>query len=302
MQKINREQLPDGKIEYTVDKNPYESLAVDITNRCNMTCNFCYNPVRSTQDMSLDYFEYVCANLPFPVLLKLCGGEPTLHPNLVDLIHIAHVYKHRVHIVSNGTRFSDHIFMNSLKELKRTGTPFSLSLSMDGGYANKHAYEVINGRDCLEQKLDAFDSLISYKLGRVGLTAIIVRGLNEDVIPQLISLAERNTVVRYLHFRNAGKVGIWIDTKPYSIEELRGLVRCNFSEDEFKMKCVQEPHCPPESGNECCFRFRPTNRLQISLIEFNSERSSKCQKRGRLAIGSDNIQPLFESMKQDLTR
>jgi len=275
MRETIREQQPDRKIEYPIDKNPYESIAVDITNRCNMTCNFCYNPVRSTPDMSLDHFKYVCANLPCPVVLKLCGGEPTLHPDILDFIRIAHKYRHGVHVVSNGTRYTDNSFMNSLKELKRSGTAFTLGLSMDGGCANKHAYKFINGCDCLQQKLDAFHSLVSYKLGRVGLAAIIVRGLNEDVIPQLIALAKQNTIVRYLHFRNAG----------------------NFSEDEFKPKCVHELHCLSESGNECCYRFRPTNRLQISLIEFNSERSAKCQKRGRLVNKSYKVQPFFDSMK-----
>ncbi len=297
MRNANRERQPECKIEYAIDKNPYESLVVDITNRCNMTCHFCYNPVRSTQDMSLDHFKYVCANLPFPVLLKFCGGEPTLHPNILDFIRIAHQYRHRVHIVSNGTRYTDQTFMKSLKELKRSGTAFALGLSLDGGYANKHAYEVINGCDCLEQKLEAFNSLISYKLGRVGLSAIIVRGLNEDVIPQLIALAKQNTIVRYLHFRNAGRVGIWLDTEPYSVNELTELVRPHFSEDEFEPKCVHEPYCPPASGNECCYRFRPTDRLQISLVEFNSERAARCQKRGRLINNSYNIQPFFDSMK-----
>jgi len=297
MRETSRERQPDRKIEYTIDKNPYESIAVDITNRCNMTCNFCYNPVRSTTDMSLDHFKYVCAHLPCPVVLKLCGGEPTLHPDILDLIRIAHKYRHGVHVVSNGTRYTDNSFMNSLKELKRSGTAFTLGLSMDGGCANKHAYKFINGCDCLQQKLDAFHSLVSYKLGRVGLAAIIVRGLNEDVIPQLITLAKQNTIVRYLHFRNAGKVGVWLDTEPYSINELKGLVRHNFSEDEFKPKCVHELHCLPENGNECCYRFRPTNRLQISLIEFNSERSARCQKRGRLVNESYKVQPFFDSMK-----
>ena len=297
MCETNREQQLDCKIEYAINKNPYESLVVDITDRCNMTCNFCYNPVRSTSDMSLDDFKYFCANLPSPVLLKFCGGEPTLHPNILDLIRIAHQNGHRVHIVSNGTRYTDQIFMNSLKELTRSGTAFALGLSMDGGCANKHAYEVISGYDCLQQKLEAFNSLVLYKLGRVGLSAIIIRGLNEDVVPQLVALAKQNTIVRYLHFRSAGKVGRWIDTEPYSINELKGLVKHYFNEDEFKPKCVQEPHCPPESGNECCYRFRPTDRLQISLIEFNSQRSTRCQKRGRLINKSYKIQPFFDSMK-----
>jgi molybdenum cofactor biosynthesis enzyme MoaA len=298
MPEINSIQSSNCELRYTIDKNPYKSLVVDITNRCNMSCNFCYNPVRSPQDMSLDQFKNLCANLPFPVALKLSGGEPTLHPHILDFIHVAYTYGHTVYIISNGTRYTDQNFMSSLKELKKTGIAFSMGLSMDGGYSNKHAYEVINGVDCLEQKLESLHSLVSYKLGRVCLTAIIVRGLNEDVIPQLIALADKyNTVVRYIHLRNAGKVGRWLDTASYSISEMKELLRKYFSEDEFKPKCLRELHCSPESGNECCYRFRPTNRLQISLIEFNSGRSAKCPKRGRLAIGADKIQPLFDSMK-----
>jgi molybdenum cofactor biosynthesis enzyme MoaA len=297
MRGIASEQQSDYKRDYSVDKNPFESLVVDITSRCTMACNFCYNPVRSSRDMSLNRFADICADLPFPVLLKLCGGEPTLHPRILDFIRIAHHYRHKVHIVSNGARYTDHTFMNSLRELKRRGTTFALGLSMDGGYTDRHAYEVINGCDCLRQKRDAFHSLISYRLGRVGLSAIIVRGLNEEVIPQLVELAKRNAVVRYLHFRNAGKVGRWLDTEPYSIGELIRLVRPYFSEEEFAPKCVQEPYCPPESGNECCYRFRPTGRLQVSLVEFNSDRAAMCQKRGRLVDDSYIIRPFFVSMR-----
>jgi molybdenum cofactor biosynthesis enzyme MoaA len=188
--------------------------------------------------------------------------------------------------------------MDSLGELKKAGTAFSLGLSLDGGYANKRAYDVINGRDCLEEKLAAFHSLVSYGFARVCLTAIIVRGVNEDVISQLIELANtHNKTVRYIHLRNAGKVGAWSETESYSLGELKGLVSQYFSKKEFEPKCVKELFCPPASGNECCYRFRPTERLQISLIEFNSDRSVKCPKRGRLVMNSSKVQPLFESMR-----
>lgn len=285
------------RTQYAIEGNPYQSLVIDITNRCNMTCNFCYNPVRLHQDMSLEHFNYICAHLPFPTVLKLCGGEPTLHPGIIDFISIAHRHGHMVHIVSNGIRYTDRGFMNSLKELRKKAV-FSMGISMDGGCGNRHAYKTINGADCLEQKLDAFRSLISYRLGRVGLAAIIVRGLNEDVISQLVVLAKKHhQAVRWLHFRNAGKVGSYLDTEPYSIYELKELVRPNFSEEEFKPKCVHELHCPPESGNECCYRFRPTERLQVSIIEFDSEKSVKCPKRGRITIGEHVIRPFFESMR-----
>jgi len=296
--RIDRAKINDLKEGYPIENNPYESLIVDITGRCNMNCNFCYYPERSLPDMSAEYFENVCARLPAPVYIRLAGGEPTLHPDLINFLRIAVKYGHTAYIGSNGLKYADPAFMDPLKEAKESGVPFHLGFSMDGGHSNNLAYETINGEDCLKQKLVAFDSLVSYKIGRVCLSAIIVRGLNEDVIPQLVELADRHQdIVRYIHFRNAAKVGAWENTEPYSIDELKRLVKQFFSEDEFRQRCIAEVHCPPESGKECCYRFRPTKRLQISIIEFASERSSRCPRRGRLVLGRNKIQPLFDSMK-----
>ena len=298
LEQIDRARINDFKVGYPIENNPYESLIVDITGRCNMNCNFCYYPDRSLPDMSAEYFENVCAKLPGHVYIRLAGGEPTLHPDLINFLRIAVKYGHTVYISSNGMKYTDPAFMDSLKEAKESGLAFHLGLSMDGGYSNNRAYETINGGDCLKQKLEAFDSLISYKIGRVCLSAIIVRGLNEDVIPQLIELARRHQdVVRYIHFRNAAKVGVWKNTEPYTTNEIKDIVKQYFSEDEFRQHCVAEVHCPPESGKECCYRFRPTKRLQISIIEFASERASMCHKRGRLVLGTNKIQPIFESMR-----
>lgn len=297
-QESNHISLIDCNREFTISQNPFESLVVDITNQCNMRCNFCYNPVRSNLEMSVDFFENLCSLLPFPVYMKLGGGEPTLHPHLIEFIRIALRYRHKVYVASNGLMYREPFFMDSLKGLKGEGLGFCLGLSMDGGYSNKYAYKAINGGDYLLKKIEAFQSLVSYKLGRVSLSAMIVRGLNEDVIPHLINLAYKHSkVIRFIHFRNVARVGRWMNTKPYSIYELKELVSRYFSEDEFKPKCIGELHCPPESGKECCYRFRPTNRLQVSIIEFVSERSAKCPKRWRLVNGTYMILPLFESMK-----
>jgi len=129
------------------------------------------------------------------------------------------------------------------------------------------------------------------------LTAIIVRGLNEDVVPQLVALALQNPkAVRYLHLRNAALVGRWRDTMPYSMKELKEIVGALFTREGFARRCIGEVHCPPREGRECCYRFRPTGRLQVSLIEFASLRARACPRRGRLKNGETTIRPFFESM------
>lgn len=284
-------------LEFPFERNPYESIVVDITSRCNMRCNFCYNPDYDTPDMTLEYFRDFCARLPRPVALKLLGGEPTLHPQLIEFMRVAHQHGHTVYIGSNGARYADAEFMGSLAALKkRSGVTFSLGLSMDGGCSNRYAYEAITGVDCLQQKVAAFESLVRFGLGRICLTAMVVRGLNESVIPELLKLGE-NKNVRYVHFRNAAHVGRSAQTEPYSIGELKKLVGGYFTPRQFAPHCVRELHCPPQSGRTCCYRFRPDDHLQVSLIEFASEQSSGCVRRGRLLNGARTIRPFFESMK-----
>lgn len=282
-------------------QNPYPSVLVDITARCNMTCNYCYYRDRTDEDMSTEQFERLCASLPEPILIKLAGGEPTLHADLPEFIRIAAKYHHRLYICSNGMRYQEASFMNTLRPLQDCGISFGLGLSMDGGTRHTEAYKRIAGRDCIEDKLAAFNALVRYGHSRVSLTAIIVRDFNEDVIPQLIELAQKHPgVVGYLHFRNAGKVGSFIDTEPYTLDELKEITARHFTEKEFAPACVGEVFCPPESGRACCYRFRPTRRLQISLIEFVSDQAAQCPKRGRIVLGDDRIYPLFHSIREEL--
>jgi len=284
-----------------IEDNPYPSLLVDITSRCNMRCNFCYYRERNIPDMSVAFFTRLCENLPEPIIMKLAGGEPTLHPHLDEFVRIAVANRHRIYVCSNGLRYSDPQFLESMHKVGRDGNTFCLGMSMDGGTSNGRAYETINGRDCTREKNEAFKALVASRVARVCLTAIIVRGWNESVIPELLNLAdEHSDEVRYIHLRNAGRVGEFADTEPYTLEELKGLMGEHFTDDQMRPQCVGEIHCPAHASRNCCFRFRPTRRLQISLVEFASERAANCPKRGRMILESDKIYPLFHSIREEM--
>jgi molybdenum cofactor biosynthesis enzyme MoaA len=281
-------------MQYRVEDNPFESLGADLTHRCNMQCNFCYSPVRTPADMELSYFEEVCRRLPEPVTFKCLGGEPTLHPDLPGFIRAAARYDHEVVVLSNGRCYAEVDFV---KELAQLDAPYSLGLSVDGGHSRADAYRRINGEDCLGWKMQALETLHRHWSGRLCLSAIIVRGVNEGVIPELLELAEwHRGIVRYIHFRTAGRAGRWLDTEPYSLEELKELVRIHFTEQQWQPRCVWELHCPPGEGCGGCYRFRPNRRLQISLIEFGTRRACTCPKRGKLVDSKFLVQSLFESI------
>ncbi len=280
---------------HDVDGNPYQNLYVDLTMRCNMDCNYCYNPERSKVDMDIGYFEEVCRRLPRPVKMNFLGGEPAMHPRFFDFLRIATRYGHKVFFASNGYRYTNENFMRELKALEVAFVP---GLSLDGGYTSDGFYEILNNKRCLSIKMKALENLRKYGIGRVMVSAIVMRGVNESVIGELIDLADRySDVIRYIHYRSAAKVGRWVDTQPYSTAELRELMRPHFTEEQLEPKCVAEIFCTPEEGGDCCYRFRPNRRLQISLIEFATEKSARCPKRGKLLHGNFRIRPFFQNMR-----
>lgn len=287
--------MPNTLIQprWHVDKNPYANLYVDLTERCNMDCNFCYNPERSKSDLDFDYFAEVCARLPSPVDWRFLGGEPSLNQRFFDLIEVALKYGHTVYFASNGYKYNDPAFM---ERLARWSGKVSVGLSMDGGTLDNHFYDLLNNRSCLDIKLRALENLRKYGIKRVCLSAIIVRDENERVISELYEVARNySDVVRYIHYRSAAMVGRWVNTQPYTLEELKQLTHRLFSDEEFAPGCLREINCNDGDG-ECCYRFRPSSRLQISLIEFASARSSQCPNRGKLLPDDFLIEPFFANM------
>jgi molybdenum cofactor biosynthesis enzyme MoaA len=285
------------RMEYPVEENPFVSLGVDLTYRCNMSCTYCYNPLRSLADMELSYFEEVCRRLPRRVHFKFLGGEPTLHPEFMEFIRAARRHTHHVTVLSNGRRCADLDFVRALADLDAS---FILGLSLDGGTSRDDAYYRINNEHCLRWKMKALETLAQYFPGRVEISAIIVRGLNEYVVPELLELAGRHRrIVRYIHFRTAAKAGRWGETDPYTLEELKEVVRPHFTREQFRPQCLWETHCPPEQGCGACYRFRPTARLQISLVEFATPRAASCPQRGKLVDRKFRVQSFFENIMRN---
>jgi MoaA/NifB/PqqE/SkfB family radical SAM enzyme len=290
-----------------VEDNTYENLYVDITYKCNMKCAYCYNHLNNTSKddwfMDIGYFEKVCKKLPNKTTFRLLGGEPALHPKFFDFIKIADRYGHIVHFATNGLVFVNPAMVKKLKRvIDKCKSTVILSLTMDGGvqprggtYQNRNTYKVMNGQDCYRAKIKAFRNFIKYGVGRIAVTAIIARGVNEFIVPQLIQLANRYPEIRYLHFRTAAAIGTFLDKEPYTMDDLKEMVSAEYTPEQMAPNCIGEISCSSDSGNTCCYRFRPTKRVQVSLIEFASEGAQNCTKRGKL-LENYEIVPWFKEM------
>ncbi len=82
----------------------YKKVYVEITNTCNLSCDFCIQNKRNNKFMSINEFEVILKKLKgltnylyFHVL-----GEPLLHPKINELIDLATTYNYKINITTNG--------------------------------------------------------------------------------------------------------------------------------------------------------------------------------------------------------
>ena len=83
----------------------FKRLYVEITNMCNLRCDFCPGTARPKGFMAAEDFRYLASKLrPYGTYLYLhVMGEPLLHPALPELLDAAGEQGFRVCLTTNGT-------------------------------------------------------------------------------------------------------------------------------------------------------------------------------------------------------
>ena len=78
---------------------------IEITNRCNLACDFCHGTKRPLGTMPPEDFRRIAEKLrgETSYLYLHVLGEPLLHPQLKELLAIAGELGFRVCLVTNGT-------------------------------------------------------------------------------------------------------------------------------------------------------------------------------------------------------
>lgn len=96
----------------------YKIVYLEITNVCNLTCDFCPETKRKAEFMSEAAFKHILDQIkPFTEYIYLhVKGEPLLHPNLGDFLDISYEKGFKVNITTNGTlidKAADTLIKNS---------------------------------------------------------------------------------------------------------------------------------------------------------------------------------------------
>lgn len=231
---------------------------IEVNSACDMDCPLCFADAAPGFSLALEEVEQMLDDYVRtegqPEVVQFSGGEPTVHPRIIDFIRAAQNRNIRfVMLNTNGKRIArDDRFLEQLNEVRP-----SIYFQFDGFEAE--TYRILRGEpDILEEKLRALD-----RLAEIGLNVTIVpaieRGVNELEIGSIVEFAIKHPAVRGITFQPVFRAGRHITGDPMSRMTIPDVVRC--IEAQTGGKFIASDFVPVP----CCF---PTcNSVTYAFIE-----------------------------------
>jgi len=162
---------------------------VEVTSRCDLACPICINASGNGRgwDMTVEELRHVLDKIVQAErqvdVLNLSGGEPLLHPRLLDLVDEALSREEivRVSVSTNGLRLLDEPKL--LDEL--CARDVVVSLQFDG--FDDGIYRSLRGRALLRQK-QAVLAMLAERDATTSLTMTTARPVNDDQFAKMLEL------------------------------------------------------------------------------------------------------------------
>ncbi len=186
------------------DHEQHSCLAlIEINDHCNLTCPVCFANSSPARDGTRTLAEVeamldaLIASEGEPDLVQISGGEPTLHPQIIDILRLAKSKPIR-HLMlnTNGIRIArDPAFVAELASLK---PGFEVYLQFDSLRAEAH--QNLRGADLTRIRQQALENLNAAGISTT-LVATVKKGVNDQDIGAIISHALTWPCVRGVTFQ-----------------------------------------------------------------------------------------------------
>jgi uncharacterized radical SAM superfamily Fe-S cluster-containing enzyme len=192
------------------DHEQHSCLAlIEINEECNLTCPVCFadSSPRKTRNRTVAEVDAMLETLieseREPDLVQISGGEPTIHPQILEILQLAKSKPIR-HIMlnTNGIRIArDRAFVEELAKLK---PGFEVYLQFDS--MKKAALENLRGADLRRIREQALANLEELGISAT-LVCVIKRGQNDDEIGSIVRHALSYRCVRGITFQPVQDAG-----------------------------------------------------------------------------------------------
>jgi hypothetical protein len=175
---------------------------IEVNTGCDMCCPTCYAEAGRPGELSLPMIQrmidfYIASEYGNAEILQLSGGEPTLHPQILDVLAYARNTKLAyVMLNTNGLRIAkDEAFV---QELGRLVGNFEVYLQFDGLDGN--VSKQLRGQDFLREKLRAVELLEKYNVPTTPVMTVQA-GVNDHQIGDVVAFAMRHRNIRGVNFQ-----------------------------------------------------------------------------------------------------
>lgn len=199
---------------------PY--LRLSLTEACNFRCSYClpdgYRANGRPTFLELDEIRRLLRGFAGLGMRKvrLTGGEPSLRKDLPEIIAIAAGTPgvRKVALTTNGC-----LLLKKARQWREAGLT-AINVSVDSLDAAR--FRAITGHDRFQDVIDGVELALGLGFDAVKLNAVLLRGLNDDALPQWLDyLRERDVSVRFIELMRTGDNKDYFDRHHVRAETLR---------------------------------------------------------------------------------
>ncbi len=220
---------------------------IEITGQSNLNCNICFSssPFGDHVPFSkiADMINAFVSNESNPEILQLSGGEPTLHPEIVEIVRYAKTLGIDDVVVStNGVRLTNQEF---LKEFASADPVVYLQFDTFKPEVSKK----MRGEDLVETKMQVVELCKESRI-TVVLVPTLVRGWNDDEIGTLVEYAMKHEGIFGINFQPVSLTGRIKSTEevekltiPEVLYKMENQTKGKFKKDDFRPIPCPHPHC-----------------------------------------------------------
>ncbi|MCW1309646.1 MAG: GTP 3',8-cyclase MoaA, partial [Candidatus Nanoarchaeia archaeon] len=172
---------------------PLLNLRISLTQRCNLRCSYCHREGEDSvgdklSEMSIDEIVRIArvgSSLGIRGI-KLTGGEPLIRKDIVKIVReIAKIETlEDISITTNGVMLAD-----LAEELKNAGLR---RVNINLPTLDESVYNKLTGGK-LEDVIEGIKSAVSAGLHPVKLNMLVLRGINDTEVDEMINFASKTT-------------------------------------------------------------------------------------------------------------
>lgn len=162
------------------------SLRISITQRCNFDCFFCHQegesgPNGEVTPEEIEIIVSVAAEMGI-TKVKLTGGEPLLRDDVVEIVRRISPYVEEVSMTTNG-----YMLKEKACDLREAGLR-RVNISFHSTDPDKFCK--IIGRESAQAVREGIDAALECGLSPIKLNMVVMKGINDDEIEEMIAFSK----------------------------------------------------------------------------------------------------------------